>query len=57
MKRRAIRVEPLATWLDNDKAPTSTVVRHGDTICVTGAPPCRPGTAASTSRWTASLRS
>jgi len=32
MKRRAIRVEPLATWLDNYKAPTSTVVRHGDRL-------------------------
>lgn len=36
MKRQIIRVEPLATWLDNYKAPTSSVVRHGDTIYVTG---------------------
>jgi 2-iminobutanoate/2-iminopropanoate deaminase len=44
MKRQIIRVEPLATWLDNYKAPTSTVVRHGDTIYVTGAPPFDPAT-------------
>ncbi len=44
MKRQIIRVEPLATYLDNYKAPTSTVIRHGDTIYVTGAPPFDPET-------------
>lgn len=44
MKKEIIRVEPLATWLDNYKAPTSTVTRHGDTIYVTGAPPFDPET-------------
>jgi 2-iminobutanoate/2-iminopropanoate deaminase len=44
MKREIIRVEPLATWLDNYKAPTSTVTKHGDTIYVTGAPPFDPET-------------
>ena len=44
MKREIIRVEPLATWLDNYKAPTSTVTKHGDTIYVTGAPPFDPKT-------------
>lgn len=44
MKREIIRVEPLATWLDNYKAPTSTVTRHGDTVYVTGAPPFEPDT-------------
>jgi 2-iminobutanoate/2-iminopropanoate deaminase len=44
VKREIIRVEPLATWLDNYKAPTSTVTKHGDTIYVTGAPPFDPET-------------
>jgi 2-iminobutanoate/2-iminopropanoate deaminase len=44
MKREIIRVEPLATWLENYKAPTSTVTKHGDTIYVTGAPPFDPET-------------
>ncbi len=39
MKRQIIRVEPLASLLERYKAPTSTVVRHGDTVYVTGAPP------------------
>jgi 2-iminobutanoate/2-iminopropanoate deaminase len=39
MPRQIIRVEPLASLLDKYKAPTSTVVRHGDTVYVTGAPP------------------
>jgi 2-iminobutanoate/2-iminopropanoate deaminase len=42
MKREIIRVEPLATYLENYKAPTSTVTKHGDTIYVTGAPPFDP---------------
>ena len=39
MKREIIRVEPLATYLEKYKAPTSTVTKHGDTIYVSGAPP------------------
>jgi 2-iminobutanoate/2-iminopropanoate deaminase len=42
--KEVIRVEPLATYLEKWKAPTSTVVKHGDTIYVTGAPPFEPGT-------------
>src|SRR5580698_10169954 len=42
MKREIIRVEPLATYLDQYKAPTSTVTKFGDTIYVTGAPPFDP---------------
>jgi 2-iminobutanoate/2-iminopropanoate deaminase len=44
MTREIIRVEPLATYLDRYKAPTSTVTKHGDTIYVTGAPPFVPET-------------
>jgi 2-iminobutanoate/2-iminopropanoate deaminase len=44
MKRQIIRVEPLATLLEKYNAPTSTVVRHGDTLYVTGAPPFEPDT-------------
>jgi 2-iminobutanoate/2-iminopropanoate deaminase len=44
MKRQIIRVEPLATLLKKYNAPTSTVVRHGDTLYVTGAPPFEPDT-------------
>jgi 2-iminobutanoate/2-iminopropanoate deaminase len=43
MKKQIIRVEPLATYLEKYKAPTSTVTRHGDTLYVTGAPPFEPG--------------
>src|ERR1700759_2535321 len=39
MKRQIIRVEPLASLLEKYNAPTSTVVRHGDTLYLTGAPP------------------
>jgi 2-iminobutanoate/2-iminopropanoate deaminase len=44
MKREIIRVEPLASYLEKYKAPTSTVTRHGDTIYVTGTPPSEPDT-------------
>jgi 2-iminobutanoate/2-iminopropanoate deaminase len=44
MKRQIIRVEPLASLLEKYNAPTSTVVRHGDTVYVTGAPPFEPET-------------
>ncbi len=39
MKREVIRVEPLSTILERRKAPASVVVRHGDTIHVSGLPP------------------
>jgi 2-iminobutanoate/2-iminopropanoate deaminase len=44
MKREIIRVEPLATYLEGYKAPTSTVSKHGDTIYVSGMPPFDPET-------------
>lgn len=44
MKREVIRVEPLSTWLEWWKAPTSAVTRHGDTIYVSGLPPFDPET-------------
>jgi 2-iminobutanoate/2-iminopropanoate deaminase len=44
MKREIIRVEPLSTWLERWKAPTSVVARHGDTIYVSGLPPFDPAT-------------
>lgn len=44
MKRQIIRVEPLASLLDKYSAPKSTVVRHGDTLYVTAAPPFEPDT-------------
>jgi len=44
MSREVIRVEPLSTWLENFKAPTSAVTRHGDTIYVSGFPPFDPET-------------
>lgn len=44
MKREIIRVEPLSTYLERWKAPTSAVVRHGDTIYVSGFPPFDPDT-------------
>ena len=39
MKREIIRVEPLSSYLERWKAPTSAVTRHGDTIYVSGFPP------------------
>ena len=44
MKREVIRVEPLSTWLERWKAPTSAVIRHGDTVYVSGFPPFDPDT-------------
>jgi 2-iminobutanoate/2-iminopropanoate deaminase len=44
MKREIIRVEPLSTYLEKWRAPTSAVARCGDTIYVTGAPPFVPET-------------
>jgi 2-iminobutanoate/2-iminopropanoate deaminase len=42
MAREIIRVEPLSTWLERFKAPTSAVTRHGDTVYVSGCPPFDP---------------
>jgi 2-iminobutanoate/2-iminopropanoate deaminase len=44
MKREIIRVEPLSTYLERWKAPTSAVTRHGDTLYVSGFPPFDPAT-------------
>ena len=44
VKRQVIRVEPLSTYLENWKAPTSAVTRCGDTIYVSGFPPFDPDT-------------
>jgi 2-iminobutanoate/2-iminopropanoate deaminase len=44
VKREVIRVEPLSTYLENWKAPTSAVIRSGDTIYVSGFPPFDPDT-------------
>lgn len=44
MKREVIRVEPLSTWLEHWKAPTSAATRHGNTIYVSGFPPFDPST-------------
>ena len=42
IKREIIRVEPLSTYLEKWKAPTSAVTRHGDTVYVSGFPPFDP---------------
>ena len=39
MKREIIRVEPLSTYLENGKAPTSAVTRYRNMIYVSGFPP------------------
>jgi 2-iminobutanoate/2-iminopropanoate deaminase len=44
MSREIIRVEPLSTWLERFKAPTSAATRHGDTVYVSGFPPFDPQT-------------
>ena len=44
MPREVIRVEPLSTYLENWKAPTSAVTRTADTIYVSGFPPFDPET-------------
>ena len=44
MAREIIRVEPLSTWLERWKAPTSVATRHGDTLYVSGLPPFDPQT-------------
>ena len=44
MKREVIRVEPLSTYLERVKAPTSPATRFGDTVYVSGFPPFDPET-------------
>jgi 2-iminobutanoate/2-iminopropanoate deaminase len=44
VSREVIRVEPLSTYLEKWKAPTSAVTRAGDTIYVSGLPPFDPET-------------
>jgi 2-iminobutanoate/2-iminopropanoate deaminase len=44
MARETIRVEPLSTWLERWKAPTSAVTRHNGTVYVSGFPPFDPDT-------------
>src|ERR1700757_756116 len=44
VNREIIRVEPLSTYLENWKAPTSAVTRAGDTIYISGLPPFDPDT-------------
>jgi 2-iminobutanoate/2-iminopropanoate deaminase len=44
MTREVIRVEPLSTWLERWKAPTSAVTRRGDNVYVSGFPPFDPDT-------------
>ena len=44
MKREALRVEPISTWLDRVKAPASPVTRAGKMVFVSGLPPFNPDT-------------
>ena len=44
MRKQIIRVEPLSTYLERWKAPTSAVTRSGDTLYVSGFPPFDPNT-------------
>ena len=44
MKREALRVEPISSFLDRVKAPTSPVTRAGNMIFVAGLPPFDPET-------------
>lgn len=44
MKREALRVEPISSFLDRVKAPTSPVTRAGHMIFVAGLPPFDPET-------------
>ena len=44
MKREIIRVEPLSTYLERWKAPTSAVTRAGEMVYVSGFPPFDPET-------------
>jgi 2-iminobutanoate/2-iminopropanoate deaminase len=44
VQREIIRAEPLFTCLENWRAPTSAVIRSGDTVYVSGFPPFDPDT-------------
>ena len=44
MTKQIVRVEPLSSNLEKWKAPVSVVVRHGDTLYVSGLPPFDPET-------------
>jgi 2-iminobutanoate/2-iminopropanoate deaminase len=44
MAKEIVRVEPLSTYLERWKAPTSVVTRHGNTVYVSGLPPFDPAT-------------
>jgi 2-iminobutanoate/2-iminopropanoate deaminase len=44
MKREIIRVEPFSSWGERLKVPVSTLVRHGDTLYLSGIPPFDPAT-------------
>lgn len=44
MKREALRVEPISTFLDRRNAPVSPVTRAGNMIFVAGLPPFDPAT-------------
>jgi 2-iminobutanoate/2-iminopropanoate deaminase len=44
MNREIIRVEPIATYLENWQAPASVVTRAGDTAYVSALPPFDPET-------------
>lgn len=44
MKREALRVEPISTFLDRRNAPVSPITRAGSMIFVSGLPPFDPAT-------------
>ena len=44
MKREALRVEPISTWMARSKAPVSPVTRAGNMVFVSGQPPFNPET-------------
>jgi 2-iminobutanoate/2-iminopropanoate deaminase len=44
MSREVIRVEPLSTYLEAWKAPTSVATRSADTVYLSGLPPFDPAT-------------
>ncbi|MCA1375834.1 MULTISPECIES: Rid family hydrolase [unclassified Bradyrhizobium] len=44
MKREALRVEPISTFLDRRNAPVSPATRAGNMIFVSGLPPFDPAT-------------
>lgn len=44
MNRKVMRIEPLSTYLERWKAPTSVMTLYGDTVYVSGLPPFDPAT-------------